>query len=738
MTTSISAEGQESPGPQQRSPDPQSGDNVGRSRLAEHHLVQLAASGITAEHAALRGYETIRDPRRLAEIGIPKAGQRTQGLLVPQLRVDGSTWGYQYRPDHPRERGGKIARYETPIGQRNGIDIPPGVAPRLGNPAVPLFITEGVKKADSGALQGLCIVDVPGVWSWKGKPHPGASCTVAVADWHDIALNGRRVILAFDGDIARKPAVQKANRELAGYLKSKGAKVEYLHLPDTDKKTGIDDYLMDGHTVEDLWRLVKPEPRDGSTGSTGSGCSSREATEPVTGTAGLNGSTGSAGSNGEATEPVTEPLTKVRAWLARFIYPMAERDLDLLALWIAHTHLVHETYTTPRLLIESPVPESGKTTVLEHLERLCVKPVQMANVSSPAMITRLLNADMRTILIDEADRSLDPDKPGIGDLIAVLNSGYKKGATRPVNVSNAKGNGWTVAEMPTFAPVAMAGNQPRLPDDTMSRVIRVLIMPDHEGKVEDSDWELIEAEAKNIASDLARWADSVREDVKTGERPTLHPDAKARTKERWLPLKRVAAAAGGRWPEVVDHLVELDLERMRLEREEGIINEKPHVKLLRHIKAVWPKGEAFLPTDDIITRLSELYPSSWGPSEKYPNGLTAQRFGRMLVKNYGVFSGRTSDHVRGYFASAFTSALRSVRLDPLIEPAEPSEPTQSAETGTEPADGDTGDGVDELFVAGTSKSGSCADCGKRPPILGQIRCATCNAVHERVMAGYDR
>ena len=198
--------------------------------IVDHHLDMLAASSITAEHASARGYETIRDPRRLAELGITKAGQRTQGLLVPQLRVDGSTWGYQYRPDSPRERNGKTVKYETPINQRNGIDVPPGVGPKLGDPSVPLWVTEGVKKADAGALAGLCIVALPGVWSWRGKNTSGGK--VAVPDWHDIALNGRRVILAFDGDVARKESVRKALSELARYLTSKGAHVEYLHLPE--------------------------------------------------------------------------------------------------------------------------------------------------------------------------------------------------------------------------------------------------------------------------------------------------------------------------------------------------------------------------------------------------------------------------------------------------------------------------------------------------------------------------
>src|SRR3954453_5706149 len=75
-------------------------------------------------------------------------------------------------------------------------------------------------------------------------------------------------------------------------------------------------------------------------------------------------------------------LDEVRAWLDRYICTVGENDLDLLALWAAHTHLVVEPYTSPRLVLDSPVPGSGKTTTLEHLERLCLTPIQMASLSS--------------------------------------------------------------------------------------------------------------------------------------------------------------------------------------------------------------------------------------------------------------------------------------------------------------------------------------------------------------------
>ena len=138
---------------------------------------------------------------------------------------------------------------------------------------------------------------------------------------------------------------------------------------------------------------------------------------------------------------------------------------------------------------------SGKSTVIDHLNRLCVHPVQAATISSPALIPRLLEYGMRTILIDEAHRALRPDKPGVEDLFGIVNTGYRHGATRPVLVPT-KGGGWDANEMPTFAPVAMAGNNPNLPADTASRQIRVLLMPDIDGTVEDSDWELIEDDVK--------------------------------------------------------------------------------------------------------------------------------------------------------------------------------------------------------------------------------------------------
>ena len=237
-------------------PSARSVPNYGMA-LFPQHAEMLAASGISVEHARARGYRSQDTKAQLRDLGITRAGCLVPGLLIPQRRRDGSVWGHQYRPDNPRMRNGKVAKYETPTGQRSGIDVPPGLADRLGDPTVDLWVTEGVKKADSAVVAGLTCIALPGVWAWRGTNRAGGK--TAVADWHDVALNGRIVVLCFDSDVTVKPPVHHALTELARYLESKGAEIRYCHLPNYgDGKTGLDDYLAE-HTVAELLDLVHPE-----------------------------------------------------------------------------------------------------------------------------------------------------------------------------------------------------------------------------------------------------------------------------------------------------------------------------------------------------------------------------------------------------------------------------------------------------------------------------------------------
>ena len=356
-----------------------------------------------------------------------------------------------------------------------------------------------------------------------------------------------------------------------------------------------------------------------------------------------------------------ELLDRISRWFGRFIAVTDPDDLKILALWTPHTYLVEELYTTPRLQIDSVIFESGKTTLLDHLNALCHAPIHAANLSSAALIPRLLDSGMRTILLDEVDRSLHPDKPGVEELLGILNSGYRFGATRPVLVGGR--GGWRAQEMSTYAPVAMAGNSPRLPDDTRSRAIRILLLPDLDGTVEESDWEHIEDEANQVRSDIAAWADAVREQVK-GMPVALPGRCIGRSKEKWRPLKRIAMAAGGVWPETADRLIEKSLAEDEAERDAGLRAQPPGMVLLADLHAVWPEDEGFVPTHDLVSRVLVRNMGYWGAVSSYGKQLTEQRFGRLLSQSAKVTSSRPGGGgtPRGYLRSQLAPVWRRLGI----------------------------------------------------------------------------
>ncbi|MEB2527824.1 DUF3631 domain-containing protein [Kocuria rosea] len=373
---------------------------------------------------------------------------------------------------------------------------------------------------------------------------------------------------------------------------------------------------------------------------------------------------------------LSEVLNTVREHLGTYLMPASEDDLDLLALWAVSTHLAEETYTTPRLIITSPVAGSGKTTVLEHFERLVPNPVQMASVSSSALIPRLIDAQPSTLLIDEAEKSLNPNKPGIEDILGVINSGYKRGGSRPTLVPD-KESGWRVQKLSTFAPVAMAGNSPHLPDDTVSRAHTVTMFPALEGDVEETDWEVIEGDVLDLGQRIAAVADTLRETVRN-TRPPVPSGCVGRIKERWLPLKRIAALASVDWSDRVDQMILHDLESMQRDKEDGLARMPIHVHLIRDMHEVFEaEVDPFIGTEVFRTRLIQDHPTRWGSESQFGKDLTAKRMAQMLNKNFTIRAGKSPDNsYRGYWRRDFERAWRAVGVTvadtPSIHPSNPS------------------------------------------------------------------
>jgi hypothetical protein len=224
-----------------------------------HRKMLVRESRLVRKVIRRRGYRTVRTKAELERLGFGRAQRNVPGLLIPIYGPSGDRVLYQYRPDDPRIRDGKTVKYETPSAARMALDIHPLVRDRLDDPTSPLFVTEGVKKADALVSRGICAVGLIGVWNWRGTNAHGGK--TALPEWEQIALNGRLAYIVFDSDVMLKKEVYAALVRLKAFLESRNAKVALIYLPPDESggKQGVDDYLAAGQDVKDLLALATTE-----------------------------------------------------------------------------------------------------------------------------------------------------------------------------------------------------------------------------------------------------------------------------------------------------------------------------------------------------------------------------------------------------------------------------------------------------------------------------------------------
>jgi len=237
--------------------------------LADHHYALLSGeSGIADSVIAERGYRSLDAVAGYAELktlgfSLQQARQ-APGLLLPLYTTDGQRSLHVFRPDQPQpDAKGRPRKYLLPKGAGVRLDCPPRCQPSLADPGIPLWLTEGQKKADALASHGAVAICLLGVWNFKGKNAFGG--TTLLADFDFISFNSREVRLVFDSDVLTVPSVRKAVERLTEHLSRKGAAVRMVYLPPVaGKKVGVDDYLVAGHTLHDLEALIeapRPQPQ---------------------------------------------------------------------------------------------------------------------------------------------------------------------------------------------------------------------------------------------------------------------------------------------------------------------------------------------------------------------------------------------------------------------------------------------------------------------------------------------
>ncbi|OAI43519.1 hypothetical protein AYO38_02635 [bacterium SCGC AG-212-C10] len=242
-----------------------------RTLTAEHLEMLKVGSGISEEVIRQRGYFTIADFADARALGLKEVQCQVPALGIPVFNVHGEQVLIVSRPDNPREREKKLVKYEWPFGQSLVISVPPQCQQHLNDPDVPLWVTEGDKKADSLASRGVCAISLNGVSGGRGTNAKGGKTRLEC--WQSIALNNREVILAFDSDSASNPNVMRQLAAEVKWLESRKARVRVLYLPhkENGEKQGVDDFFAAGHDLPDMEQFIRegveyvvsPQGKDG-------------------------------------------------------------------------------------------------------------------------------------------------------------------------------------------------------------------------------------------------------------------------------------------------------------------------------------------------------------------------------------------------------------------------------------------------------------------------------------------
>ncbi|MDX2024295.1 MAG: DUF927 domain-containing protein [Deltaproteobacteria bacterium] len=208
------------------------------------HLEYLRGEGLLDATIDMAGITSVTDPEVMrAELRWETIGPKPP---VPALRFSYPGTDYvRYRPDSPRverHRDRKV-KYEAPRGIPPRIYVPRDVNSAIGDPAEPLYLLEGEKKALVANQLGMAAAAAPGVNTFHQKrERQSDEGPVLHGDLGALVPRGRKTVILFDSDIDANPNVMNAAVRLASMLRAVGSDSCIAFLDsDRGQKLGLDD-----------------------------------------------------------------------------------------------------------------------------------------------------------------------------------------------------------------------------------------------------------------------------------------------------------------------------------------------------------------------------------------------------------------------------------------------------------------------------------------------------------------
>jgi putative DNA primase/helicase len=376
-----------------------------------------------------------------------------------------------------------------------------------------------------------------------------------------------------------------------------------------------------------------------------------------------------------------------------------------LRLWAAHTYLLDCTMISPRLAITSPTRGCGKTTALDVVSQLVLRPLPAANVSASA-IFRVVEGFRPTLMIDEADSFLRDNE----ELRGVLNSGHRKGGAVLRNV----GEDHEPRSFSTYSACAIALIG-QLPGTLTDRSVPIMLTRRKRDEV-ITPFRLDRVDHLVVlARKLARWTTDNAVAIAATE-PEIPAGIYNRAADNWRPLLAVAKVAGGDWL--------ARGERAALASVAGVDEASRVELLLGDIRTIFTnRALDRIPSAILAEALADMEGRPWAEYGRSEKPITPGKLARLLKPLAIVPENiRVGDKVpKGYLLERFKETF--ARYLPPEGASEPLHRYNADEMGTsEPFQSATAEqGVADRKCEKLNNDGLCSGVADQKGVSGDVR-----------------
>lgn len=308
-------------------------------------------------------------------------------------------------------------------------------------------------------------------------------------------------------------------------------------------------------------------------------------------------------------------VEEIESRLRAYVVFGAHGDATVATLWIIGTYLMDVWRLWPKMMINSPTKQCGKSTLLEVLDALVSKGLIVANMRS-AGVFRAIDAWQPCLLLDEADTWMKQDD----ELAGIINSGHSRRQARVIRV--VERNGELVPVMfSTWCAMAIAGIGSQR-DTIMSRSVIISLRRRLSSEsAERLPFDLHER-SLDLRRQLARWAEDHKITLCAMPNEPPVPCGNDRRRDNFTPLYRIARVLGGDWP---DKLLAAYVTESSEDDEEPA-----GIMLLRDMMAIFERRRVDrLQSYELVADLSEMEERPWA-EWKQGRPLTPQSISRLL------------------------------------------------------------------------------------------------------------